>query len=74
MLILLKWLHFVNCVDVLFQITNLRETFLTIPTNEGTATIVLAEVVPDIARLFKGYIAPFDQTFIIGSRFVRSLV
>ena len=63
-----------NCVDVLFQITNLRETFLTILTNEGTATIVLAEVVPDIAGLLEGYIAAFDQTFIIGSRFVRSLV
>ena len=63
-----------NCVDVLFQITNLRETFLTILTNERTATIVLAEVVPDITGLLKGHIASFDQTFIIGSRFVRSLV
>ena len=54
-------------IDVLFQITNLRESFLTMLTYERTATVVLAEVVPDIAGLLEGYIAAFDQTFIIGS-------
>ena len=43
-------------------------------TYERSTAVVLAEVVPDVAGLLEGYVAAFDQTFVIGSSFARSLV
>ena len=57
-------------VDVLFQITNLGETFITMLALEGTTAVMLTEVVPDVTRLLEGHIASLEQTFIIRPRFI----
>jgi hypothetical protein len=61
-------------VDVLFQITNLREPFAAMLALEGTTAVVLAEVVPDVTRLLKGHVTALEQTFVISPRFVRSFI
>ena len=72
--IILKWLLPVDWENVLFQITNLRKPFLTMLTLVGTNAIMLTKVVPDGTGLLEGYVTTFVQTFIIGSRFVWSVI
>ena len=45
---------------MLFQISNLREAFVTMLALEGTTAVVLAEVVPDVTRLLEGLIAALE--------------